>query len=166
MLRTLITAALLIGGQYAGAETLVFQAKAGQYQANPIGDTSDRVTISTAFKLTTFDGTAAWPPVAYVGFFEGPNRNESFQFLAIRNGGNAPVLTVGYRIIEGGKEKLVETLAEVSLDRSISVDLSFNKGVVTIKYENQAPVTVKTKLTKATPYASVSSGTVEFAMRP
>ena len=166
MLRILIIVLFALISQATSAETLRLTAKAGEYLAGPIGESANKVHISTSFKLTALDGIAAWPPAAYVGFFQGPNRNESFQFLIIRNGGNAPDLTVGYRVVEDGKEKSVASLANIPLDASASVKLSFNKGVVTISYENQTPITVKTKLTKATPYVSVSSGTAEFKMLP
>lgn len=166
MLRAPAAVLLALVLQSTNAETLLLKAKPGEFLANPIGDPADTVNISTSFRLTAFDNNAAWPPAAYVGFFQGRNRNESFQFLIIRNGGNAPFLTVGYRVIEDGKEKSVASLANISLDASASVDLTFSKGNVTIKYENQTPVTVKTRLTKATPYVSVSSGRAEYKMCP
>jgi hypothetical protein len=166
MRRTLVTVFLTLALQSASAETLLLSAKPGEFLANPIGDSAETVTISTSLSLTAFDSSAAWPPAAYIGFFQGPNRNESFQFLVIRNGGNAPFLTVGYRVIEEGKEKTVASLANIPLDASAPVDLSFNKGIVTIKYGTQDPITVKTRLTKATPYVSVSSGTAQYKMRP
>lgn len=166
MLRTLITLFFALVIHNASAEILIHTAKPGEYHANPIGESADIVHISNSIKITAFDSSPAWPPAAYVGFFQGPNRNESFQFLMIRNGGSAPFLTAGYRIIEGGKEKSVASLAELPLDSRASVDLVFNKGIVTIKFEDQSPITVKTRLSKATPYVSVSSGTAEFKMRP
>ena len=166
MHRTLVALLLTLALQSASAETLLMSAKPGEFLANPIGDPAETVTISTSFRLTAFDSGAAWPTAAYVGFFQGPNRNESFQFLIIRNGGNTPFLTVGYRVIEGGKEKSVASLANIPLDASAPVDLSFNKGIVTVKYRDQTPISVKTKLTKATPYVSVSSGSAEYKMRP
>ena len=166
MLRAPAAILLALVLQSANAETLLLKAKPGEFLASPIGDPADAVNLSTSFRLTAFDGSAAWPPGAYVGFFQGPNRNHSFQFLIIRNGGNAPFLTVGYRVIEDGKEKFVASLANIPLDANASVDLSFSKGNVTIKYENQTPITVKTRLTKATPYVSVSSGSAEYKMRP
>lgn len=166
MLRILITVLFALVSQATNAETLRLTAKAGEYLAGPIGESADKVQISTSFKLAAFDGIAAWPPAAYVGFFQGPDRKESFQFLIIRNSGNAPHLTVGYRVVEDGKEKSVASLANIPLDASASVRLSLNKGVVTVTYGNQYPISVKTKLTKATPYISVSSGTAEFKMRP
>ena len=166
MLRILITVLFALVSQAVSAETLRLTAKPGEFLASPIGESADIAKISTSFKLTAFDSIAAWPPAAYVGFFQGPNRNESFQFFIIRNGGNAPYLTVGYRVVEDGKEKSVASLVNIPLDSSASVNLSFNKGIVTVTYGNQTPITVKTKLTKATPYVSVSSGTAEYKMRP
>lgn len=166
MLRILITVLFALVSQATYAETLRLTAKAGEYLAGPLGETADKVQISTSFRLIAFDSIAAWPPAAYVGFYQGPNRNESFQFLIIRNGGNAPYLTVGYRVVEDGKEKSVASLTNIPLDSSASVNLSLNKGIVTVTYANQTPITVKTRLTKATPYISVSSGTAEFKMRP
>jgi hypothetical protein len=166
MLKALAAVFLALAFQSASAETLLVSAKPGEFLANPIGDSAETVKISTSFRLTNFDSSEAWPPAAYVGFFQGPNRNESFQFLIIRNGGNAPFLTVGYRVIEEGKEKSVASLANIPLDASAAVDLYFNKGIVTIRYGNQTPITVKTRLTKATPYVSVSSGSAQYNMRP
>jgi len=166
MLRVLSAVFLTLVLQSASAETLLVSAKPGEFLANPIGNSAEIVKISTSFRLTTFDGSAAWPPAAYVGFFQGANRNESFQFLIIRNGGNAPFLTVGYRVIEEGKEKSATSLASIPLDASATVDLYFNKGIVTIRYGNQTPITVKTRLTKATPYISVSSGSAQYKMLP
>jgi hypothetical protein len=166
MLKALTAVVLALVLQSANAEIFLLTAKPGEFLANPIGDSADTVNISTSLKITAFDSSGAWPPAAYVGFFQGPNRNESFQFLVIRNGGNAPFLTVGYRVIEEGKEKTVASLANIPLDASAPVDLSFNKGIVTIRYGNQDPITVKTRLTKATPYVSVSSGTAQYKMCP
>lgn len=166
MFRAFIGLLLIIAYSCASAETLLLSAEAGKFQANPIGEPANTVNISTSFKLTDFDGSAGWPPAAYVGFFQGPDRNESFQFLIIRNGGNAPFLTVGYRVIEDGKQKSVASLANIPLDSSASVKLTFNKGIVTVNYGDQAPIMVKTKLIKVAPYVSVSSGTAEYEMRP
>lgn len=166
MLKVLATALLALAIQNASAETLLVSAKAGEVLANAIGDSAETAKISTSFRLTDFDSSPAWPPAAYVGFFQGPNRNESFQFLIIRNGGNAPWLTVGYRVIEDGKEKTVSSLANIPLDASAPVDLSFNKGSVIVNYSNHPVFRVKTRLTKVTPYVSVSSGSARFEMRP
>lgn len=166
MLRALTSLLLALALETASAETFQLSAKPGEFLANPIGDSAETEAISASLRLTAFDGSASWPPAAYVGFFQGPNRNESFQFVIIRNGGNAPVLTVGYRVIEDGKEKAVASLANIPLNASAPVDLYFNKGTVTIKFGNLDPITVETRLTKATPYVSVSSGTAQYKMRP
>lgn len=166
MLRILIIVLFSLAFQTASAVTLLLTAKPGEFLANPIGESADTVKISTSFKLTAFDSNSAWPPAAYVGFFQGPNRNESFQFLIIRNDGNAPFLTVGYRVIEDGKEKSVVSLDNIPLSSDASIDLTFSKGIVSVKYGNHATIRVKTRLTKATPYVSVSSGTAEYKMRP
>ena len=151
---------------YASAETLSLTAKPGEFNAKPIGDIANTVSISGAFKLTAFNSSSVWPPAAYIGFYQGPDRNESFQFLIIRNGSNAPFLTVGYRVIEGGKQKSVESLANIPLESSATVELSFNKGIVTVNYGDKTPIVVKTKLTEVTPYVSVSSGTAQYEIRP
>lgn len=166
MLRMLLTVFLALVLETANAETLLLTAKPGEFLASPIGDPADTVTISTSLSLTAFDGSTEWPAAAYVGFFQGPNRDESIQFLIIRNGKNTPYLTVGYRVIEDGKEKLVASLANIPLGSSAPVYLYFNKGDVEVKYGNETPFTVKTRLTQATPYVSVSSGTAKFDMRP
>ena len=166
MLKTLCILLFALVFQSASAETLLLTAGSGEYSAGPIGDAAETVSISTSFRITAYDSSPDWPTAAYVGFFQGENRNESFQFILIRNGGNAPYLTAGYRIVENGEESHVKSLANLGLDSIAIIKLEFNKGTVTVKYGKQDPIQVKTNLTKVTPYVSVSSGSAEFEMRP
>lgn len=167
MPRLLVAIVFGILVKHATAETLVMEAPEGKYDAGAIGDLSEVSKISTAFRVTKQSKNLQWPPAAYVGFYQGTNRNDSFQFLVIkdRNVG-ATEMAVGYRVIEGGKEKKVAYLATIEASVYANVELGFNQGEVTIRYEKQKPITVKTHLKKATPYVAVSSGTAEFKMHP
>ena len=147
------------------AETLVIDAKPGRFDISTIGESADMVKISTSIKLKAIDDSFYWPAAAYVGFFEGPDRGESFQFVYFRNnGGRKPFLIASYRVIEGKREKFRNELAKYPLNASINVNLIFNKGVITILLDDQKPITVKTRLTMVTPYVSVSSGIAEFKL--
>jgi len=166
MLKTLCIVLFALVFQSASAETLLLTARPGEYSAGPIGDDAETLSISTSFRITAYDSGPDWPTAAHVGFFQGENRNESFQFIIVRNDGNAPYLTAGYRIVESGEEAHVKSLAYLGLDSSAIIELEFNKGVVTVKYGKQESFKVKTNLTRVTPYVSVSSGSAEFEMRP
>lgn len=153
--------------QHANAETLVMEAPEGKYDAGAIGDLSEISKVSTSFRVTKRSLNLQWPPAAYIGFYQGKNRNDSFQFLIVkdRNVGDSE-MAVGYRVIEGGKEKTVAYLATIEANSYANVELGFKKGEVTIRYEKQKPIVVKTHLNKVTPYVAVSSGTAEFKMHP
>lgn len=161
--------ALILGllVQHVSAETLVMEAPEGKYDAGAIGELSETSKIATSFRVTKQSKNVQWPPAAYVGFYQGKNRDESFQFLIIKDQNVKDTeMAVGYRVIEGGKEKQTAYLATIEASSYSNVELEFNRGEVTIRYEKQKPVTVKTHLKKVTPYVAVSSSAAEFKMRP
>ena len=143
------------------------EASGGKYDAGAIGDLSEVSKFSTSFRVTKQSKNRQWPSAAYVGFYQGSNRNDSFQFLVIKDQNvGATEMAVGYRVIEGGKEKTVAYLATIEASTYANVELGFNKGEVTVRYEKQRPITIKTHLKRATPYVAVSSATAEFKMYP
>jgi len=112
--------------------------------------------------MIQFNGADEWPPAAYVGFQQGSDRKESVQLVVIRNKDTDSYLVAGYRVIEGGKEAKVESLANLALQSWVTFSLSFDKGVVTLVVNDRSPVTIRARFIEAAPYVSVSSGTAEF----
>jgi hypothetical protein len=150
----------------ASAETFTLSAKPGEFNPKPLGTPSVRGVLSASLKLTKFAPSKGWPPAAYVGFFQGKNRDNSVQFLIIRNQETDPYVVAGYRVIENGKEVKVASLANLPLDGNAQATISIDNGLVTLNLAPQAPVTFRTSLTEVSPYVSVSSGTAEFSVGP
>ena len=150
----------------AGTETFTLSAKPGEFNPKPLGSPSLHGALSVSVQITSFNSSNGWPAAAYVGFFQGKNRDNSVQFLIIRNRETDPYVVAGYRIVESGKEVKVASLANLPLDEKAQVAISIDNGVVTLKFPPQAPVTFHTNLTEVSPYVSVSSGTAEFSVVP
>jgi hypothetical protein len=150
----------------AAAETFSLSANSGEFNPKVLGNPSHRGSLSATVELTKFAPSKGWPAAAYVGFFQGKNRDNSVQFLVIHNRETDPYVVAGYRVIEGGKEAKVVSLANLPLNTKAQVSISVDGGVVTLKFPPSAPVTFRTKLTEVSPYVSVSSGTAEFTVGP
>jgi len=140
-------------------------APPGQYQTTDLGARSEATQISVKISLTTFNNDTRWPPAAYVGFYEGPNRDKSIQLMLVHNNPADNYIVVGYRIIEEGKQTQIVSLENVPLDKPVDVSMSFSKGTVTLRVNQAQPIDVPTHLSVVTPYASVSSGMAEFEQR-
>lgn len=146
-------------------EKITLAAGPGQFSARELGTPSVKGSFAATLEIAEFNPSEKWPTAAYVGFCEGKNRNESVQFLVIRNKPTDDYLVAGYRIIEGGREVKVESLRNVPLTARVSVRMSIENGLVTIKYLSEPPVSLQTSLTEGTPYASVSSGVANVLFR-
>jgi hypothetical protein len=164
--RCFAVAMLLTMSSLACATTFTLDAKAGEFNAKTFGVPSSEASFSAGILLKGFEGAPGWPPAAYVGFFQGKNRNDSFQFLVIRNKPEDSYVVAGYRVVQGGKEVQVSAIDNLPLGKIASVELRFNNGVVTLVVPGQKPITVQTHLKKVSSYASVSSSTVEFEIAP
>lgn len=150
----------------AAAETFSLSANPGEFKPKVLGTPSSRGSVSATIELTKFAPAKGWPPAAYVGFFQGKSRDNSVQFLVIRNNETDSYVVAGYRVIEAGKEVKVASLANIPLTTKAKVFLSIDSGVVTLKFPPSSPVTFRTNLTEVSPYVSVSSGTADFTVGP
>jgi hypothetical protein len=150
----------------APADAFTLSAHPGYYNAKTLGSVASKATVSGSLRIVQFNGGNGWPPGAYVGFHQGPDRDQSVQFVVIRNKESDPYVVAGYRVIEGGKEAKVASLANLPVDSVVRFALVFDKGVVTLQMNDQSPVTVRVPFTEAASYVSVSSGTAEFKVDP
>ena len=150
----------------ASADPLSLSASPGYFNAKMLGPSANTGRVSASVRLVSFNGAQGWPPAAYVGFQQGPNRDHSVQFLVIRNRDSDPYLVAGYRVIEGGKESKVQSLANLPLEATARVLMSFKAGEVTLRLNDQAPIQIHTSMAEAAPYVSVSSGMAEFNVDP
>jgi len=147
--------------------TIDMDASAGHYDVKTVGDLSEISRLAISFRMTKQYSYAQWPSAAYASFYQGQDRSHSFQFLIIKDPGiKESEMAVGYRMIEGGKEKAKVYLATVDASSYTDATLEFNKGEIKINYGGQKPIIVKTHFQKVTPYISVSSGMAEFKMHP
>jgi hypothetical protein len=162
----LLAMALLAPLLAASAETFSLSARPGYFNAKTLGPSAKKSTVSGSVRIVKFNGAKGWPPTAYLGFQQGPDRSQSVQFLILRNQDTDPYVIAGYRVIEGGKEMKVESLANLPLTSPTRVSLTFESGLVTLRLNERAPVLIRTNLLEAAPYVSVSSGTAEFNVDP
>jgi len=153
----------MLGG--CSPSPLKLSAPPGQYQASDLGTPSETATIALKMSITAFDKDAQWPPAAYVGFYQGTNRNKSVQFMIVRNKQTDNYMVAGYRVIEEGQQTKIVSLENIELKKPVDISMSFSKGTVTLSFNHGQPIEVHTNLTVVTPYASVSSGTAEFDNR-
>lgn len=165
-LRNLLLIAGLFLSLVANAQKITLSANPGEFNPKSLGPASSHGSLSATFKLIKFNRSKAWPTAAYIGFYQGPNRDNSVQFLIIRNQETDNYVVAGYRVIEDGRQTKVESLTNLPLDTAAKVNLSFEKSVVTITLNNQHSRTFRVPMTEVTPYASVSSGTAEFNVVP
>jgi hypothetical protein len=141
-------------------------ASPGYYNAKTLGPSAQTGKLTASVRLVSFNGVQGWPPAAYVGFYQGPNRDQSVQFLVIRNRDSDNYLVAGYRVVQGGKEAKVQSLANLPLEAAARVSMSFKSGEVTLRFNDRAPMRILTSMAEAAPYVSVSSGTAEFNVDP
>lgn len=141
-------------------------AAAGEFNVKTIGEVSSSSAISGTLRIVGFNGTASWPPGAYIGFYQGPNRNQSVQFLVMRNREKDSHLVAGYRIVEDGRETKVESLTQVPLKATLRVILQFRDGIFSLVLDDAPAITVRTPFKEVAPYVSVSSGSAEFEIDP
>lgn len=162
-LRHYLAAAFVVASFSAAAtEVISLSAHPGEFNVKTLGPVSATTKVSASARIAKFNGTAAWPPAAYVGFYQGPDRNHSVQFLIIRNHETDSYVVAGYRVIESGREARVESLETLPLNSEARVHMSFSNGVVTLRLNNGTAHTIKTKLRRVAPYVAVSSSTGEF----
>jgi hypothetical protein len=146
-------------------EKITLAAGPGQFEARQLGKPSTKEAFGAALEITKFNQAEKWPTAAYVGFFQGKNRDESVQFLVIRNKPTDNYLVAGYRIIEGGREVKVESLGNVPLTANVSLRMSIDNGLVTLNFLSDPPISFQTSLKEVAPYASVSSGIANVLFR-
>jgi hypothetical protein len=141
-------------------------ANSGEFHVKTFGPASTQNSQAVFLRLIEFRNSPKWPSAAYVGFYEGENRDNSVQFLVIRNNITDDYMVSGYRIIENGREVKIESIANIQLNSKTKVNLTFNNGLVTIKLTEKNPISFQTSLKKVTPYVSVSSAVAEFDFGP
>jgi hypothetical protein len=145
---------------------LSLSAETGKFNAKTLGPHTVKTVITATIQLTGFRGTQVWPAGAYVGFYEGEDRNNSIQFVLMRNTDTDSQLATGYRILKDGKERTIQFIEWVPLEAHAKVKLSFDNGLVLLQVGNGNPIKIKTSLRKVAPYASVSSGSANFDISP
>ena len=167
MLRPLVLVVVfLISIPFAHSAPLELSASPGTFSAKTLSSPFAKGSISYFVSMPKTNGSASWPASAYIGFHQGQDRNNSVQFLIIKNKETDQFLVSGYRVVEAGKEVQVASLANLPLDAKIPVELSFDSGLVLIQAGNNPPVSIQTALTSVSYYVSVSSGTAEFEVNP
>ncbi|CAJ0721062.1 hypothetical protein LMG6871_04486 [Ralstonia edaphis] len=166
LFRFVLLAFCVIHPYLAIASTVALSANSGEFNAKSLGSPAMQGTLPASFRITHFDSSGAWPAAAYVGFFQGPNRNESVQFFIVRNKVSDAHLVAGYRVIEAGKEVKVASVGTLLPTEMAHVTITIDHGLAKIFLPNREPVVLKTKLGDVSPYISVSSGTAEFEIAP
>ncbi len=143
-------------------QRITLEAKANEYKAVDLSVSGIDATFTVSMKLTNYAPNSKWPPAAYAGFYQGKDRDNSIQFLIIRNKPDDKYIVVGYRIIEKGKVAQVRSLANLKLGSEVVAQLSITNGLVTISLQGYPSVNVQTKLGVIKSYLSVSSATAEY----
>jgi hypothetical protein len=162
----ILITAFVIATPFAHSAPLVLTASSGTFNAKTLSSPFTKGAISYFVSLPQTNGAVSWPSAAYIGFHQGTDRNNSVQFLVIKNKETDQFLVSGYRVVEGGKEVKSASLANLPLDAKIPVELLFDNGLVLLKAGNTAPVIIQTALTSVSYYVSVTSGTAEFEVNP
>jgi hypothetical protein len=147
-------------------DTISIASAPGSFQAKTLGQPKSVQHLAATLQLTEFRGTSAWPAGAYIGFHEGVNRDNSFQFLLVRNKPADSQLALGYRVVKDGKEQSSQFIQWMPLDAQVHLKLSIKQGLVTMQVGDAAPVKIPTALKAVSPYTSVSSGTASFDVSP
>lgn len=155
---------LVPGMAFSESQSIKLSAETGTFNVKTLGLASTSVTLSADIKLLGFRGSRTWPASAYIGFFEGNDRNLSLQILIIRNRPEDPYLVVGYRLVSEGKETVVKSLENVPVASVVKISMSFQNGLAKVRVNGQPPVLISTSLHSVSPYVSVASGDAEFAV--
>ena len=164
--RYLYTLIAIAGLSGCGQQDLTLTAPPGEFRIYAIGTESTQSSFPVKLTLESLDRHSKWPPAAYVGFYQGEDRNNSVQFVLIQKNADDDGLISGYRIIEEGKEVKVITLDTIKEDHSVEVSMMFSDGVATIGIEGGLSNEERTNLKSVTPYVSVSSGSARFDFSP
>lgn len=146
--------------------TISLSAEPGKFNAKTLGPHTAKATITATVHITEFRGAKAWPAGAYVGFHEGEDRNNSIQFVLMRNTDTDTQLAIGYRVVKDGKEQTVQFIEWAPLEARVKVKLSIEKGIVILRLGEGEPIKIKTSLQKVAPYASASSSSARFDVSP
>ena len=163
---SLIAVLLALSAAALEAKSLTLSADPGHFNASTLAAPAASVALAGTLRMVALSGAKAWPPAAYIGIQQGPNRNNSVQVLAIRNRELDDYLVVGYRLVVDGKEVKVASLENVSLTATVRVSIVFKNGVASISVNGSPPVDLPTPFREVAPYVSVSSGQAEFAIEP
>jgi hypothetical protein len=158
--------ALSIAAASAWSAPHTLAAKPGQFQARTLAAPSSKMTFSGTAKLLATASSPQWPAAVYIGIQEGPNRNNSVQVLAIRNRPTDDYLVVGYRLVVGGKEVKVHSIADVPLNSVLKVRIDFTEGLTMLHVNDARAIELATPFKQVAPYVSVSSGEAEFGVDP
>jgi hypothetical protein len=160
---TLIILALVtLFGISANAKEYNVTAEPGKYDGANLNESSSSSSFTAEFKVARFTDEQDWPSAAYVGFYEGTDQNNSFQFILMKNKVTDEMMVAGYRIIEEGKQVEIRSLKQHKPANLIKVKLSILDGMVTVSIDGEEPVKIQTKLGVVTPYLQVASGTAFF----
>lgn len=153
----------LMASSLAQAEVIRLSADPGHFRYEPLAETPARtLRFSGTMRIRQFTDEQAWPSTAYMGIFQGADRRNSLQVIAIRNKPADATLIVGYRLIVEGEEAEVASIRAVPSDAVIPVEISFDEGIAGIRIGSSDAVTVRTPFPAVVPYLSVSSATAEF----
>jgi len=164
VLRSLIALIVVVSVSGCSQPDITLEAPPGEFRTHDIGAKSAQSSFSVTIVLTALDRHSDWPPAAYVGFYEGEDRNSSVQFVLIQNNSSDDYLVAGYRIIEGGEEAKVVALDTINVGEPVEVSMTFADGLTTIVLEGGHTRQERTKLKLVTPYVSVSSGSATFEL--
>ena len=162
--RSLHTLVAVVGFSACSQLDFTLQAPPGEFRPHDVGSTSTQASFSVILTLTERDRSSDWPPAAYVGSYEGEDRNSSIQFVLIQNNADDDHLVAGYRVIEDGKEVKVVARDNIKDGHSVKVSMTFANGITTIVVDGGSSREERTNFNTVTPYVSVSSGTATFEL--
>ena len=141
---------------------VTIEANPGEFNAVNLGNKNQNLSLSVKMKIVKYSSDSKWPPGAYMGFYQGDDRNNSIQFLIIKNNPEDDYVVAGYRLLKSGQVVEVESLANLKLNEVASVKMKISKGVAYIHLEGVDKIKVQTHLSDVRPYISVSSGAAHF----
>ena len=154
-----------LSGCFDNSKTINISANPGEYKTKTIGELSKKQKVSATIKIVVFNNNDSWPPAAYVGFYQGKNRDNSIQFLIIRNKKDDRYLVAGYRIITNGKEEKVASIKNIDIGAKVKIDMSIINGVVTLSLDDNKSLEIQTRLKDVKPYIAVSSSNASFVIK-
>ena len=163
MLRRLIYCVVLAFGLNAhAAQQYLLEAPAGHYRGVDIGEPGKRNKFGFRIKMQEYALGTKWPPGAYVGFYEGEDRKNSVQFMLLKHP-EENILLAAYRHFKDGEEIEYKSLSNIESDEEVFVKVAITENKIYILLEGANPVSLRTTLTNAIPYISVSSGSAIFS---